>query len=95
MPGPCFICGDWRHKAWFCLDRHKDNKMWVATAHTNCRRKSRSPKKQVRFQSCKQKAKQDFDEVKMGESRVCGACIISTNTVCYVKIQKTLSQLMH
>ena len=72
--GPCFICRDRRHIALFRPDKDGNSRMRVATAHTNYRGKSRSPKKQVRFQSYKQEAKQDFDEDKMGESQVCGAC---------------------
>ena len=59
--------------------------MRVTAGHTNYRGRSRSPKKQVRFQSYKQEAKQDLDEDKMGESQVCGACIIPINTVSYVQ----------
>ena len=59
--------------------------MWVATARTNYRGRRRSPKIQVRFQSYKQEAKQDLDEDKMGESQVCGACVIPTDTVSYVQ----------
>ena len=71
--------------------------MWVATARTNYRGR-RSPKIQVRFQSYKQEAKQYLDEDKMGESQVCGACIIPTDTVSYVQAhsenkKKTHSQM--
>ena len=76
---PCFICGDRRHIARFCPDRHKNIRMRVATAHTDYRGRSRSQKKQVRFHSYKQESKQDFDEYKMGENQVCGACIIPTD----------------
>ena len=82
---PCFICGDWRHIAQFCLDKHRNNRIGVAAAHTNYRVRSRYPKKQVRFQSYKQEAKQDFDEDKMDESQVCGACIIPIDMVSYVQ----------
>ena len=85
--GPCFICGDRRHIARFCPDKHRNSRMRVAAAHTNNRGRSRSPQKQVRFQSYKQKAKYDLDEDKMGESQVCGACIIPNNTVSYVQAQ--------
>ena len=58
--------------------------MQVAAAHINNRGRSRSKKKQIRFQSYKQEAKYDLDEDKMGESQVCGTCIIPNNTVSYV-----------
>ena len=71
--------------------------MLVATARTNYRVRRRSPKIQVRFQSYKQEAKQYLDEDKMGESQVCGACIIPTDTVSYVQAhsenKKTHSQM--
>ena len=75
--------------------------MTAIKAHTYYRGISRSFKKQVRFQSYKQEAKQDFDEDKMGESQVCGACIIPTDMVSYVQTHSentnlnTLSQLIH
>ena len=97
--GPCFICGDRRHIAQFCPDKLRNSRMRVAAAHTNNRGRSRSPKKEIRFQSYKQEAKYDLDEDKMGESQVCSTCIIPNNTVSYVQAQgentKTLSHLIH
>ena len=82
-----------------CPDRHKNNKIRVATANTNYRGWLDPPKKQVRFRSYKQESKQDLDNDKTDQSQVCGACIIPTDTVSYVQAEsknaKTHSQLIH